>query len=100
MGDGQQPLDGSERDAPVDDGVLADVPQKTRPEVRGGDRGLVTPEAGILALAAALAGTWALCFVMESLFGANGMFPALLGGLLIGRGAKKFARYLSERYFQ
>lgn len=58
------------------------------------------PEAGILAILAAMAATWGLCAVMDYLLGPHGIFPALLGGLLIGRGARKLARKISEKYFE
>jgi hypothetical protein len=64
------------------------------------DESTFAPEAGIIALLAAMAATWGLCAVSEYLLGANGIFPALLGSLLIGRGAKKLARKISEKYFK
>jgi hypothetical protein len=58
----------------------------------------INPEAGCIALIATLAVTFGLCYVFEKLLGQWGALPALLSALLLGREAKRFARYLSEKF--
>jgi len=60
----------------------------------------VVPEMALLSLLAAMGATLGLCYATEALLGPAGVFPSLLGGLLLGREAKRLARYLSEKYFK
>jgi len=63
-------------------------------------RDRISPEAGCLALLAALATTYAVCLVTEFLLGSDGLWIALVAGLLMGRGARKVAEKLDAKFFQ
>ena len=78
-------------------GALADLDFE---HIGGVEQINVDAEAAGSDLLAAMGATLGLCYVMEALLGPAGVFPSLLGGLLLGREAKRLARYLSEKYFK
>jgi hypothetical protein len=57
----------------------------------------VIPEVGLLALLASLGLTLLLCNLMERLLGQAGVFPSIIGGLLLGMEARKIARKISAK---